>query len=293
MTRAFHCLVNPLSGGGSGPGAVVPVARLLRDAGAEVRVTYSPGPVGCADLARRSAESGEVVVAVGGDGMLASVAAAVSEAGGVLGIVPSGRGNDFARMLGVPAGPAALADLLLGATPRPVDAIAAAGRLVLGSVYAGVDSDASEVVDRSHRLPRSLQYPYAALRALARYAPTCFSVTVDGERHDERAATVVVANSGYYGAGMRIAPGAVVDDGLLDVVVVRAASRARLVRALPRLYDGSHVDLDEVMVLRGREVTLAADAHVTAYGDGERLVPLPLTAAVRPAALSVLAPPDP
>ena len=101
----------------------------------------------------------------------------------------------------------------------------------------------------------------------------------------------MVANSGYYGAGMRIAPDAVVDDGLLDVVVVRAASRLRLVRALPRLYDGSHVDLDEVLVLRGREVTLASDERVTAYGDGERLVPLPLTASVRPAALTVLAPP--
>jgi YegS/Rv2252/BmrU family lipid kinase len=272
---------------------VVPVARLLRDAGAQVRVTYSPGPVGCAELARAAAEAGDVVVAVGGDGMLASLAAAVGEVSGLLGIVPSGRGNDFARMLGVPSDAAALAALLLDGAPRPVDAIACAGRLVLGSVYAGVDSDASEVVDRSHRLPRSLQYPYAAVRALARYRPTRFAVTVDGVRHDERAATVVVANSAFYGAGMRIAPAAVVDDGLLDVVVVRAASRLRLVRALPRLYDGSHVDLDEVLVLRGRDVSLAADEPVTAYGDGERLVPLPLTASVRPAALSVLAPPVP
>ena len=289
MSRSFHCLVNPLSGGGSAPGAVVPVARLLRDAGASVRVTYSPGPVACADLARSSAEAGDVVVAVGGDGMLASVASAVSEADGVLGIVPSGRGNDFARMLGIPDDAAAVARRLLEAEPRRVDAIAAGGRLVLGSVYAGVDSDASAIVDRSHRLPRSLQYPYATVRALLRYTPSRFVVTVDGERHEETAATVVVANSGYYGAGMHIAPAAVVDDGLLDVVVVRAASRTRLVRALPKLYDGSHVELDEVLVLRGREVSVASDDRLTAYGDGERLAPLPLTASVRPGALAVLA----
>lgn len=289
MTRRFHCLVNPLSGGGSAPGAVVPVARLLRDAGAEVGVTYSPGPVACADLARRSAEAGRVVVAVGGDGMLASVAGAVTDGGGVLGILPSGRGNDFARMLGVPSDPETVARLLLTGEPRRVDAIAAAGRLVLGSVYAGVDSDASAIVDRSQRLPRRVQYPWAALRAVARYTPTRFTITVDGERLDETAATVVVANSGYYGAGMHVAPDAVVDDGLLDVVVVRAASRLRLVRALPRLYDGSHVGLDEVRVLRGREVSIASEGRVTAYGDGERLAPLPLTATVRPAALAVLA----
>lgn len=289
MTRSFHCLVNPLSGGGAAPGAVVPVARLLREAGAEVRVTYSPGPAACADLARAAAERGDVVVAVGGDGMLSSLASAMTESGGVLGLVPSGRGNDFARMLGVGGGPEEVARVLLEAEPRRVDAIAAGQRVVLGSVYAGVDSLASEIVDRAHRLPRPLQYPYAAVRAVVQYTPARFTLDVDGERYDETAATVVVANSGYYGAGMHVAPGASLTDGLLDVVVVRAASKLRLVRSLPKLYDGSHVELDEVLVLRGRRVTLASDAGVTAYGDGERLGPLPVTAEVRPGALTVLA----
>ncbi len=103
-----------------------------------------------------------------------------------------------------------------------------------------------------------------------------------------KAYTVVVANSGYYGAGMHVAPGASVTDGLLDVVVVRAASKLRLVRSMPRLYAGTHVDLDEVTVLRGTEVRVSATRPLTAYGDGERLAPLPLVARVRPAALAVL-----
>jgi diacylglycerol kinase (ATP) len=289
VNRSFHCLVNPLSGGGAGPGAVVPVARLLRDAGASVAVTYSPGPVRCAELARAAVARGEVVVAVGGDGMLSSVGTAVSESGGVLGVVPSGRGNDFARMLGLGSKPEELATVLLEAEPQPVDVIGTDRRLVLGSVYAGVDSLASEIVDRAHRLPRSLQYPYAAVRAVMRFTPTRFRIEVDGAVHEETAFTVVVANSGYYGAGMHIAPDASLTDGLLDVVVVRTASRFRLVRSLPRLYDGSHVDLDEVLVLRGERVALASTAPVTAYGDGERLAPLPLTATLRPRALRVLA----
>ncbi len=286
--RSFRLLVNPLSGGGSAAAAAAPVARLLRDAGARVEVTASTGPVACAELAREVAARGDVVVAVGGDGMLSSVADAVVSAQGILGLVPSGRGNDFARMLGVPSEPEAVARVLLDATPDQVDVVDAGRRVVLGSVYAGVDSLASELVDRSHRLPRSLQYPYAAIRSVLSFSPTRFTVDVDGRVLEEDAYTVVVANSGYYGAGMHIAPDASLTDGLLDVVVVRAASKLKLIRSLPKLYDGTHVDLDDVLVLRGSEVRIRSERPVTAYGDGERLAPLPLTATVRPSALHVL-----
>jgi diacylglycerol kinase (ATP) len=266
----------------------VPVARILRDAGAAVEVTYSPGPVACAELAAEASARGDVVVAVGGDGMLSSVASAVVEAGGTLGVVPSGRGNDFARMLGLSGDAESVAHVLLEGEPTKVDVVDAGRRVVLGSVYAGVDSLASELVDRAHRLPRMLQYPYAALRSIVEFSPTRFTVEVDGQRLVEEAYTVVIANSGYYGAGMHIAPTASLTDGLLDVVIVKAASKLRLIRSMPRLYDGTHVELDDVVTLQGLEVTVKSAAPVTAYGDGERLAPLPVTARVRPGALTVL-----
>ncbi len=287
--RSFQLLVNPASGTGRGPAVAVPVARVLREAGATVELTYSPGPVRCAELAREAAGRGDVVVAVGGDGMVSSVAGAVVEAGGVLGIVPSGRGDDFARMLGIGRDPEQVAQTLLEAAPRTVDVIDAGRRLVFGSVYAGVDSLASEIVERVRRLPVSTQYAYAAVRALLGFSPTRYTIEVDGTTYDEDAYTVVVANSAYYGNGMRIAPAASLTDGLLDVVVVRAASKLRLLRCMPKLYDGSHVDLDEVRVLTGRQVRLSSAAPVTAYGDGERLAPLPVEARVLPGALQVLA----
>ena len=129
-----------------------------------------------------------------------------------------------------------------------------------GSVYSGVDARAGEIVDRAHRLPRKAQYPYAALRALATYRPARFLVSVDGDEQEYAAANVVVANSAYYGSGMKIAPAAAVADGVLDVVVIEAASRLALMRSLPKVYDGGHVDLPEVTVLTGRRVELRADA---------------------------------
>lgn len=287
--RSFHLFVNPASGGGSAAAVGVPVARLLREAGATVALTYSTGEEQCRAEAADAAARGDVVVAVGGDGMVGSLAGTVVATGATLGIAPAGRGNDFARQLGLPTDVEGIARVLLESPGRAVDAIDADGRVVVGSVYAGIDSLSSELVNRAHRLPGPLQYPYAAVRAILTHRPTTYTLTVDGAGQTVDAHTVVVANSGYYGSGMHVAPDAAVDDGLLSVVVITAVSRLRLLTALRRVYDGSHVELDAVRVLHGRKVALAAVGPVVAYGDGERVAPLPLTVRVLPGALRVLA----
>jgi len=299
--RSFTFLVNPASGGGAAPAAVIPVAHVLREAGATVDVTYSPGPLAMGALVASAVERGDVVVSVGGDGMLSSLAGLVSAAGGTLGVVPAGRGNDFARMLGLPSEPADVATLLLEGDVRAVDLLAlsfsgAPPRIVAGSVYSGVDARAGELVDRAHRLPRKLQYPYAALRALATYTPARYLVSVDGVEQEYAAANVVVANSAYYGSGMKIAPSATVSDGVLDVVVIEAASKLALMRSLPKVYDGGHIELPEVTVLSGRRVELRADGKrpVPVGGDGEPLGQLPglseepAVVDVQPGVLSVI-----
>jgi len=303
QARSFTFLVNPASGGGAAPQAVVPVAAALRAGGATVDVTYSPGPKAMGALVRAAVAKGDVVVSVGGDGMLSSLAGLVAQEHGTLAVVPAGRGNDFARMLGIPDEAEAVAALLLDAAPRPVDLVRLTlpgvpeARVVAGSVYCGVDARAGEIVDKAHWLPSKIQYPYAALRALATYKPGSFLVSVDGDERRYEAASVVVANSGYYGKGMKIAPAAKVDDGLLDVVVIEAASKLELMRSLPKVYDGGHVDLPEVTVLTGTRVELRADAArpVPVGGDGEPLGSLPplsgepAVVEVLPGALTVIA----
>lgn len=297
----FAFLVNPASGGGAAPGAVVPVARSLREAGATVEVSYSPGAAAMSSLVHAAIGRGDVVVSVGGDGMLSSLAGPVARSGGVLGILPAGRGNDFARVLGLPGSPEELAAVLLAGRTRRVDLVAWGDRTLAGSVYAGVDARASELVDRARRLPSPVQYPWAAVRALAGYRRGRYRIDVDGVVHEHEAATVVVANSACYGQGMRIAPRAEIDDGALDVVVIGAASRVALIRALPGVYDGSHVRRPEVHLLRGKRVALSGEvsgtgATIRVGGDGEplgvlpRLGDEPAVAEVLPAALTVLCP---
>lgn len=278
----FTFLVNPTSGGGTAPAAAAAVARILEKAGATVVVAHTESAAAVPVIAEEAIAHGSVVISTGGDGMLSSVAGVVSRLGGTLGVVPAGRGNDFARQLGLSDEPEALARTLLDSTPRPVDLLSwrlpgVPERLVAGSVYAGVDARSSEIVDRVRWMPSRLQYPYAAILGLATYQPGHYRVSVDGDAVEYDAATVVVANSGYYGKGMHIAPAARVDDGFLDVVVITAASRGQLIRKMPKVYDGSHVDLDGVHVLRGTRVEIQGEARtpIPVGGDGEPLGVLP------------------
>ena len=289
MTRSFTAIVNPAAGG-DGHACLLPVAAVLVDAGASVTTVDSRSMEHARDLAAAAAGRGDIVVAVGGDGMVGGIAGAVVGARGVLGIVAAGRGNDFARQLGMPTDPGDLARLLLDAEPSAVDVIDAGGRIVLGSVYAGFDSVANRIANRSRFVPRRAVYQAAALRTILTWRPVSFCVELDGERHDFRGYNVVAANSGYYGSGLHVAPDARVDDGVLDVVEIGHMPKRHFATVMKEVVDGTHVKRAEITVLRGREVRITADRDVPAYGDGEPLADLPISASLRPGALSVLRP---
>jgi len=292
-SRSFRAIVNP-NAGGEVMAAIEPVAAALSAAGAPVDISLSRSLDDAREIARDGAARGEIVLAVGGDGMVGAIAGAVSEAAGVVGIVAAGRGNDFARQLGVPRDAAGLAELFLDGEPRVVDIVEAAGTLVVGSVYAGLDSIANAIANRSRFVPKRFVYDLGAARALLRWKPVSYRLDIDGPDggsvHEFRGYTVVVANSGYYGSGLYVAPSAAVDDGLLDVVCIADAPRRAFLRTIKLLRTGRHLDLDIIEVHRARRVTITADRAVPAYGDGEAIVELPITVELRPGALRVLAP---
>ncbi|MEV0456919.1 diacylglycerol/lipid kinase family protein [Catellatospora methionotrophica] len=290
MDRSFTAVVGPAAR--RGLARLMPVAQLLRAGGARVRVEYTGGVGQAREVARRCAADGEIVLAAGGDGTLRCLGAALAGTGGVLGVVPAGRGNDLARQLGLPNRPEDVADLLLHGVPRHVDVLDAGGETVLGSVYAGVDAAANERANRARFTPAGLVYPLAGARALVGWRPTVYRLTVDGRELSTRAYSVVVANSGYYGGGLHVAPGAAVDDGLLDVVVLGEVSKSLFPLILREMRSGTHVRRPQITVLRATKVTVSTDRPVPAYADGDPLTTLgTLPIHVLPAALTLLAPP--
>ncbi|MFD7242179.1 diacylglycerol/lipid kinase family protein [Streptomyces massasporeus] len=291
--RQFTAVVNPTAGGATSAAALLKVARLLREAGAELETEYSRSLAHARELARHAGERGRVVLAVGGDGITGSIGGALSGTGALFGMVPAGRGNDFARALGLPGDPDGVARVLLHGTPRAVDTIEVtssvhAGTVVLGSVYAGVDALANLHANRSRLLRGSASYYAGALRAISTWRPVGYRITVDGQEHTCTGYTVVAANSSYYGSARRIAPEARLDDGLLDVVMIRDAPRRLFFALMKELDTGAHIHRPQVRVLRGREIRIEADRDLPYGADGEIEAALPVTARVLPGALRVL-----
>lgn len=291
--RQFTAVVNPTAGGATSAAALLKVARLLREAGAELETEYSRSLAHARELARHAGERGRVVLAVGGDGITGSIGGALSGSGALFGMVPAGRGNDFARALGLPGDPEGVARVLLHGTPRAVDTIEVtssvhAGTVVLGSVYAGVDALANLHANRSRLLRGSASYYAGALRAISTWRPVGYRITVDGQEHTCTGYTVVAANSSYYGSARRIAPEARLDDGLLDVVMIRDAPRRLFFALMKELDTGAHIHRPQVQVLRGREIRIEADRDLPYGADGEIEAALPVTARVLPGALRVL-----
>jgi diacylglycerol kinase (ATP) len=303
VDRPLCLIVNPTAGTGRARALVPAAIAALRTAGSEHRVTESASLAHARDLAADAAERGEVVVAVGGDGMAGALAGAAAAHGARFGLIPAGRGNDLAGVLGVPADPVEAARALAGARERRIDLIgvSAPGHqevIVAGSVYTGIPAVAGEIANATRLLPASVVYPVAALRALARWQPATFTVQVAGADAQEfRGYAVVVANSAFFGAGMQVAPPARIDDGELDLVLMRHAPKLTFVRALMKIKDGSHVTLPQITLHRGADVTVTVSRDLPVAADGEPLAcaaPLPagtpLRVRVLPAALTVLVP---
>ncbi|WP_042383495.1 diacylglycerol/lipid kinase family protein [Streptacidiphilus melanogenes] len=287
--RSFTAVVNPISGGGHGFEEWQPVSDLLRTAGATVLTVPTQSREHAIAVAGQAAERGDVVVAVGGDGMVRDVADGVVRADGTMGMVPAGRGNDLARRLGLPGDPVGLAHLLLEGKPRALDVLDVNGVIAPGNVYIGIDSLATQIINANRRLPALLVYRLAPVRAILRWRPAAYTLDLDGERREVRAHTVVVANSGAYGHGLRIVPPAELDDGRLDVMVVGDGPRRQVVSFMGQAKKGTHVDRPEVTLLTGTAITVDADRPVPVCADGDEVTTLPARIRLLPGALKLLA----
>ncbi len=292
MSRPLALLVNPSAGGGRAARVLPEVQDALRGLDLEFHTEITTDLEHACALAGAAARAGEVAVTLSGDGLIGCVAGVLRDVpGSVLGVLPGGRGNDFARMLGIPRDlPAACAVLARG-VEREVDLGDVEGRAFVGIASLGFDSDANRLANEApKRLGKSV-YAYAALRALAAWKPARFEIAVDGEpTRAFMGYSVAAANSRYYGGGMDIAPAAELDDGLLDVVLVGHVPKRRALLNMRKVFDGTHVDTPSVEVLRAPQLHVTSDRPFVVYADGDPIGQTPVKISVRPRALRVLAP---
>lgn len=283
-------VANPVSGRGRGPAAAHRAVQRLKAAGWQVDLllTTAPGEAG-----RLAAECDhDRVLVCGGDGTVGDVASALAHRATTLGILPSGRGNDFAAVLGIPADRDRAIDVFLGGVVRTVDLGRANDRLFCTVAGIGFDAEVNRRVQGwPWRLLGRWSYTVGVIVYLPGFRLPTMTVTGPFGRVCCRGYLVAVSNTGVYGGGLRIAPGSRPDDGLLDVCLVGDASRLALLRLLPTVFSGGHVLHPAVTMYRGDEIVVETDRPMPVVVDGESLGQTrSVRFTVAPAALRVVVP---
>ena len=292
MAGARHLvLVNPSAGRGRAAKLLPEVEGALRARGLEYRLVLTTSLEHGCEEARQAAAAGEIPVVMSGDGLIGQVGGLLAGGEVPMGMIPGGRGNDLARVLGIPTEIERAVELLAGGSTRAIDVGEVNGRRFLGIASCGFDSDANRIANQARLVKGNLVYLYAALRALAAWKPARFELALDGDVRRFTGFSVAAANNKAYGGGMFVAPDAELDDGKLDVVWVSGTAKLRYLANLPKVFKGRHVDSEEVTVQRAAEVTISADRPFAVYADGDHLADLPATVRVLPRALTVIAPP--
>lgn len=284
-------IVNPRAGGGRAGRALPEVTAELSRLGFEYEVSHTRSLEHAGELALDAAAAGRLAVAFGGDGIVGAVAGALRGTDGVLGVLPGGRGNDFARVLGIPLEAVPAVGVLATGTVRQLDLGQVGEHTFIGIASCGFDSEANRIANETRLIKGNLVYAYGALRALWGWKPARFQIRLDGgELREAHGYTVAAANSGSYGGGMMLAPDASLQDGLLDVVIVGDASKLRVLRLLPTVFRGEHIRQPNVQILRARELEVSADRPFTMYADGDPIAELPVTVRALPSAVRVKVP---
>ncbi|MEV7429298.1 MULTISPECIES: diacylglycerol kinase [unclassified Nocardioides] len=289
-SREIALLTNPSAGKGRGARHRTAALGRFRDAGLSVRDLVGRDADEARDLAHAAVADGvEAVVVCGGDGMTHLAVQVLAGTGVPLGLVPAGTGNDVARSLDLPrTDPLAAADRVLAGRTRTIDLARSGSRYFVSVLAAGFDAIVNERANAMTWPRGQMRYNLATLAELRVFEPLPYTIEVDGHRIRTDAMLVAVGNGPSFGGGLRITEGALLDDGMLDVVIIKPLSKAGLVRAYPRLFAGTHTRLPQYEHHRARRVTVAAPGIVS-YADGERFGPLPLTVESAPGALTVLA----
>lgn len=298
MKPATLVIVNPAAGGGRAGRLEPRVAAYLTSHGVEAQFVRSVNGQNIRDHASRGSEQGyRCVVALGGDGAFHHVVEGVRGTDAVAGFFPAGNGNDIARSLGIPADAMGAARGFLHSRARRIDLVRVTfrnGRVAhfIGAGGMGLDAEVAHLANtRFRKWPGVLRYLAGALRAFSQAPPIALSANLDQEHWAGRALFAAVANGPIYGAGMRIAPDAKMDDGLLDVAVIGELRWARFLQAIPILLTSGNLQrFKEVRRFRCRRAMLETDRPAKVHGDGELLGESPADFEVLPGAIRVMIP---
>lgn len=284
-------LVNPAAGRGTGKAHLDRIRVLASKLEAGLVVSRKVSDL--AEQARRAAGDGvERLLVAGGDGTMHHAVQGLAGTSCALGVIPLGSGNDLAGTLGIPPDLEVAVDRAVKGEVRRIDLARAGETYCVGYAGVGFDSEVTRFANEGKVLRGPLIYFYAVIHTLITFEPPRMRVVYDTGEFDGKAMFAVVNNLPRFGGGMRIAPEARIDDGLLDLVIVREIPKSTLLSVFPKVYGGKHVGHPAVTMVRTRRAEITIDRAMTMYGGGELLLPMeagvPVAVEVVPGGLAIV-----
>lgn len=270
-------ITNPLAGAGKTLRFLPKIRQWLSASPHEFSFSTPESSDGMRSEIMQAADQGiEAFLLIGGDGTVHQALRAIAETNLPFGFLPCGRGNDFARNIGLPS--TLRENCSLSSTPwfQNVDLPGINGSPFISVAYAGFDAEVNALANEGRGyFGGTLGYIVCVMRALKRFKPFEVEVTIDGETWRERVMMVTVANAPFYGGGMKIAPDANMNDGLLNICIVKEISKLELLWQFPKVFKGTHIPHPRIMTKSGRRIRITSDEPRKIFADGEHVGHLP------------------
>lgn len=271
MPEHMLIIANPASGGGRGRKLSEYAVRVLGERGRMIRAQYTERRGDAVLFAQKALDAGTACVAAcGGDGTVHEIAGVLAGTDTALGLLPCGRGNDFARALGIPSPAKQAVDILAAGATRRVDLGKVNGVYFCTVATMGFDSEVARLVyDKAVPFSGTAAYLAGVLKTLAAYRGIRAKLHGDFGTMDQTVLLAATGNTSSYGGGMKIVPDASPEDGLLDVCHARMMSRLQVLRLLPTVFWGGHVSNPHITMTRTRRLNIETDEPVWLFADGE------------------------
>jgi len=284
-------ILNPVAGTKKTRSSVPVIEEFCRERGIAYDIVETGSPGDATNIARENATSYNGIIAIGGDGTVLEVANGLFGTEVPLGILPLGSGNDFARALNIPIGLQNIGEALKIIAERPpvqIDAARFNGRIYLNVASVGFDAEIIRDLPRVKRFIKgSAAYPVSVFVKFLTYKPKDATIIMDGQELKTKVFLAAICNGTCYGGGMKVNPQGSVNDGYLDLVLIKPVPRYKIPLLLSRFIKGQHLNLPYVSTYRCREVEIVSDESLVVNVDGECASTTPICFSSAPLSIKV------
>lgn len=285
-------ITNPLAGGGKTLRLLPKIRHWLSESSHEFsfNTTKSPDQMR-SEIINAPAQGIDALLLIGGDGTVHQALPAIAETKIPFGFLPCGRGNDFARNIGLPSNLKKSCSLPSNPSFHQVDLPRINNIPFIAVAYVGFDAEVNKLAnDEKGYFGGTLGYIVCVLKALRNFRPFEVEITIDDDTWSERVMMVTVANAPFYGGGMKIAPDANMNDGIFDICIVQEISKLDLLQQFPKVFKGTHVFHPRIIMKTGKKIKLVSDEEREVFADGEYVGTLPAECMIGNQKIQIMSP---